>query len=149
VGQFVGLHVKDGPPRGVILQIRQPDGDLHVQILVALIWERNRIKKDAEELGRHLYKRFLNRLNSVWPETEKAFKFMVSTEFRIVTCNSVRDRKDALSVSIKENLCCDLVYHRPFETEKTNVCGISDMKDFFTESAPLYRSTFGESSSKK
>jgi hypothetical protein len=141
VGQSVGLHVINGPPRGKVLQIRRPDGEEHVQVLVALIWERSRIVEDAKALE-HLREPFLNHLNKVWPRTEKSFTFMVSTEFRVLTCSAMRGVKDPFSVNIENHLCPHLVYHRPFDTEETKIFDVPRMEEFFVKGAPFWQIRF-------
>jgi hypothetical protein len=141
VGQSVGLYVANGPPRGIILQIRKPNGNEHVQVLVALIWERSMIKEDAHEL-----KGFTHHLNKVWPKTENSFKFMVSTEFRVLTYDCIRDTEDSLSMDIEDSLCPHLVYHRPYTPRETRIREVGDMTEFFTEGAPFGQIKFGKSS---
>lgn len=141
VGQSIGLHVTDGPPRGKILQIRRPEGSEDMQVLVALIWERSRIKEDAGGL-KHLYERFIKDLDEVWPETDDSFKFMISTEFRVLACSSIRDESDPLSKNIEDSLCRSFVYHRPYNVEDTKIFRISEMEKFFTKGAPFWQISF-------
>jgi hypothetical protein len=128
IGQNVWLCVPNGPPRAKILQIRQPKGGGHVQVLVALIWERQRIIQDAAGLIA-----FQKRLNNLWPESEESFQYVLSTEFRILACENIQTKD--MDVQLSRNL----VYHRPFDMRDTKILNTGAMKEYLTEGGVFWR----------
>ncbi|PQE16462.1 sentrin-specific protease protein [Rutstroemia sp. NJR-2017a WRK4] len=138
VGDSVGLYVESGPARGKILQIRKSTGDEHVQVLVALIWERSTIEDDTNAV-----RGFKSKLNRFWPP-KASFQFMVGTEYRVLTCASIiRDKRNPLGMNIEDRLWPDRVYNRPFDPEKTQILKVGDMNDFFDKNAAFWEVKFG------
>ncbi|KFZ10701.1 hypothetical protein V502_07975 [Pseudogymnoascus sp. VKM F-4520 (FW-2644)] len=121
VGQNVRVRVPDGPPRGKIIQIRTESGKC-TQVLIAKIWERPRILRDIQGLDLIAFRK---KLNALWPVKGCSFEYVLGTEYKVISCNHIEAEEDM-------SLSPDLIYHRPYDSEDTDICLRSELKDHFS-----------------
>lgn len=115
------MRVLDGPPHGKIVQIRKQSRKC-TQVLIAKIWERPRILRDIQGLNLIAFRK---KLNALWPVKECSFEYVLGTEYKVICCYDIEAEEDIA-------LSPDLIYHRPFDPEDTNICPRSALKDHFS-----------------
>lgn len=115
------MRVPDGPPRGKIIQIRKESGKC-TQVLIAKIWERPRILRDIQGLNLIAFRK---KLNALWPVKECSFEYVLGTEYKVISCYDIEAEENI-------SLSPDLIYHRPYDPEDTNICVGSALKDHFS-----------------
>jgi hypothetical protein len=121
IGQNVRMNVKYGPTCGKIIQMCKPPGGEGIQVLIAKIWERWRIIQDAEGL-----ETFQENLDTHWPAEERSFQYVLGTEYMVISCTDIK-------AEVQISLSPDLIYHRPYDPEDSNIHLRSAMKKHFSK----------------
>ncbi|OBT77752.1 hypothetical protein VF21_03830 [Pseudogymnoascus sp. 05NY08] len=120
------MDVKYGPTCGKIIQMRKPPGGEGIQVLIAKIWERWAIIQDAEGL-----ETVQKNLDTRWPPEERSFQYVLGTEYMVI---SLQDIKAEVQISLSP----DLIYHRPYDPEDSDIHSRSAMKKHFSKDGVFY-----------